>query len=288
MSLPDLAGRVCLVTGATSGIGRATAEGLARLNATVLVVARDRDRGEATLDALRRLTPHVALYLADLASQASLAALAEAVMADHRELHVLVNNAGAVFPDWQLTEDGLERTFAINAMAPFLLSRLLLPALRAGAPARIVNVASNLHRLGRCDVDDPQGMRHRDMLGAYARSKLACVMTTVELAGRLAGTGVTANCLHPGVVASNINRHATGPMALAARLLSHMPWVLSSEAGAATSLYLAAMPEVAGVTGRYFERCRPARMAARAEAPLARRRLWEACELLARVPLGAL
>jgi NAD(P)-dependent dehydrogenase (short-subunit alcohol dehydrogenase family) len=275
-----LEGRVCLVTGATSGLGLATARGLADLGATVLLVSRDPARGIATRDEIRLESPHatIEVFFADMSVQAEVRALASAVMAAHPRLHVLVNNAGALFSTWEHTPDGLERTFAINYLAPFLLTQLLLPLLLASAPARIVNVTSDLHRFGKLDPDDPSGERTRDMMGAYSRSKLALVLFTFELAGKLAGSGVTVNCLHPGMVASGLSRDAHGPLAWLASLLRLARLSRPPDESAKSAIYLAAAPEVAHVSGQYFSKAKRARPSATARDRALATRLWSVTE----------
>ena len=199
----SMAGRTVLVTGGTGGIGRATAVGLARLGAHVAVTGRDRSRGD---DAAREIRGagggQVDVFIADLSSQAQVRRLAEQVLRALGRIDVLVNNVGGYWNTRHVTEDGLEHTFAVNHLAPFLLTNLLLDRLAEGAPSRVVTVASNAHSLGRIDFEDLQGERSYSGARAYNQSKLANVLFTYELAGRLAGTKVTANVLHPGFVAS--------------------------------------------------------------------------------------
>jgi NAD(P)-dependent dehydrogenase (short-subunit alcohol dehydrogenase family) len=267
-------GRVCLVTGATSGIGRATALELSRRGATVHLVARDRARGEAALAEVARAGGGRArLHLADLSSMAAVRALAEEVRAAAPALHVLVNNAGAVEMERRVSPDGLEMTFAVNHLAYFLLTHLLLDLLRSSAPARVINVASTAHRGKTLDFRDLQNTRRYAGLRVYGQSKLANILFTRELARRLEGSGVTANSLHPGVVATGFGRASGGWMGFGVRLIA--PLLLSPEQGAETTLYLACSPEVEGVSGQYFERCRPVRPSAAARDDAAARRLWE-------------
>lgn len=278
---PDLAGRTCLVTGATSGIGEATAVGLARLGARVLLVGRDPARGEASLAKVRRASGNdtASLLIADLASLEQVRSLAAAVQERAPQLHVLVNNAGVVNLRRETTVDGLETTFAVNHLAYFLLTRLLLDRLRASAPARIVNVASEGHRFGVLDVDDLQtAHKPYSWMRVYGTSKLANVLFTYELARRLEGSGVTANCLHPGAVGTGLGANNGRLGRIVLPLVR--PFLRSPEGGARTSIYLASSDEVAAVSGRYFIRCRarPSSAASR-DAALARR-LWDASEVL--------
>jgi NAD(P)-dependent dehydrogenase (short-subunit alcohol dehydrogenase family) len=279
-------GRVCLVTGASSGIGEQTALGLARMGATVLLVCRDRGRGEAAAVtvAAESGNPAVELFVADLSSQKAIRALAEEVREAHDRIHVLVNNAGAVLPRRSVSMDGIEATFALNHLAYFLLTDLLLEPLTASAPARIVNVASGAHAAGRIDFDDLQGERNYHGWRAYTQSKLANVLFTYELARRLAGTGVTANCLHPGVVRSNFGRDLSGAIGLAYRAGRLL--MISPERGAATPLYLAASAEVEGASGGYYEGARRRRSAPSTYDEAVARRLWQVSEALTCSPPG--
>ena len=271
----SLEGKICVVTGANRGIGRATAQGLAALGARVVLVARDAAAGEAAVAEIRRGTgnPAVELATADLASQASIRQLAAELLARCPRLDVLVNNAGLIVRRRSLTVDGIETVFAVDHLAYFLLTNLLLDRLKASAPARIVNVSSEAHQGHRLDFDDLQLERGWRPVKAYSLSKLANVMFTYELARRLAGTGVTANCLHPGVIATKL-------------LLDYLPlpsvtqavttaFAGTPEQGAETSLYLATSPEVEGVTGGYFARCRQRQSTAFSYDEDAARRLWD-------------
>lgn len=273
-------GKVCMVTGANAGIGRATALGLAKTGATVVMVCRNRDRGQEALARVQQESGNssVRLLLADLSSQASIHRLATDFKALYPALHVLINNAGIIPRRRILTDDGLETQFAVNHLAYFLLTVLLLDVLKAGAPARIVNVSSQLHGRAPLDFDDLQSESGYNRTLVYARTKLANVLHTYELARMLEGTGVTANCLHPGVVATNLLADATGlprVIRFAARVVRASP-----EAGARTSLYLATSPEVEGVTGKYFARERAAPSSEASYDQPAARRLWRISEEL--------
>ena len=269
-----MTGRTVLVTGGTGGIGLATAAGLAGLGARVGIVGRDAARGEAAAARLRGAGGLVDVFTADLSAQREVRRLAGEVLAAYPRLDVLVNNAGGYWATRHTTEDGLERTFAVNHLAPFLLTDLLLERLRASAPARVVTVSSGAQAMGRIDLDDLQGVRGYSGQRAYNQSKLANVLFTYELARRLEGSGVTANVLHPGVVRTNFGREdAKGWMRLLLPVVR--PFLKSPEQGAATSVYLASSPEVEGVTGRYFvdRRAKDSSRASR-DAALAAR-LWE-------------
>jgi NAD(P)-dependent dehydrogenase (short-subunit alcohol dehydrogenase family) len=273
--------KVCLVTGATAGIGKVTATELARRGATVYLAARDAARGAAAVEEIRRSTGNdrVELLLGDLSSQADVRRLAAAFLGKHDRLHLLVNNAGAVMSEMRLTVDGVESTFATNHLAYFLLTDLLLGALRAAAPARIVSVSSMAHRNADLDLDDLLYQKRRFVpLSVYGASKLANVIWSHEVAKRLEGTGVTANCLHPGVVASNFGDSGPGWMRFGVKLIR--PFLITPEKGAATSIYLATSPDVEKVTGKYFDKKKPVAYDKRADDPAIRRRLWEISEQL--------
>lgn len=273
-------GRVCLVTGATSGIGRAAALELARRGASVVLVGRDRERGERTLAALRSESGNqdVTLLLADLSSQAEIRQLAKEFLATGRPLHVLLNNAGVLNAWREETRDGIEATFAVNHLAYFLLTALLRDRLQQSAPARVVSVASDAHAQagGRLDFDDLEGRKRYGMMRAYAKSKLANILFTRELARRLAGSGVTANCLHPGFVGSNFAKN-NGMIASVAMTLLR-PFTRSVEKGAETAVYLCTAPEVETVSGEYFYDCKPLQPREFARNDEDARRLWEVSE----------
>jgi NAD(P)-dependent dehydrogenase (short-subunit alcohol dehydrogenase family) len=273
-------GKVVVITGATSGIGRIAAERLAGMGARIVSIARDRARGQAALARLRGAGggPH-SVHYADLSSLGEMKRAAAEVRAAEPRVDVLVNNAGAVFGARGVTADGMERTFALNHVAYFVLTRLLLDSLAAAAPARVVNVASGAHRRGRIDWDDLQFASGYGGLEAYRRSKLCNILFTRELARRLGGTGITANSLHPGFVASRFGDESGGWLAHAIRLAKLL--AISPEEGADTLVYLASSPEVADVTGRYFYKRRPVAPSAHAEDDVAARRLWAATAALA-------
>ncbi len=269
-------GKICMVTGANSGIGKATALALAQMGATVVMVCRDRARGEEARSEITTQSRNnaVDLLLADLSSQQSIRQLVEHFQHHYTHLHVLINNAGATFSGRRETVDGLEIMFAVNYLAPFLLTHLLLDVLKASAPARIVNVSSGAQALGSIHMDDLQAEKHYSSMRAYGQSKLAIVLFTYELARRLQGTGVTANCLDPGFVATNIGQRGAS---LPVRLLLKSIWsfATSPEKGAQTSIYLASSPDVEGVTGKYFAKSIPRRSASSSYDESLQRQLWE-------------
>lgn len=271
--------KLCVITGGNSGIGREAAIELARMGMRVAIVSRDRGRGEAALAEIRRraATDSATLYVADLSSQTEIRRLAAELSALPR-IDVLVNNAGLILGTRRLTTDGIETTFAVNHLGYFLLTALLLDTLRASAPARVVSVASEAHRSGRIDFDDLQGERSYAGWRAYAQSKLANILFTYELARRLEGSGVTANCLHPGVIASNFGASGSLPVRVFFKLFG--PLLTSPAKGAATSVHLAASPEVDGVSGAYFVAKRPARSSPASYDEATAARLWEVSERL--------
>ncbi len=246
-------GKTVLVTGGTGGIGRATAEGLARLGARVGIVGRDRTRAEQAAAEIRESAGHdaVDVFVADMSSQAEVRRLAEEVLSTYPRLDVLVNNVGGYWAHRHTTVDGLEHTFALNHLAPFLLTNLLLERLTTNGPSRVVNVSSGAQSMGRIDFDDLQGARRYNGQRAYNQSKLANVLFTYELARRIEGTGVTANVLHPGVVRTAFGHEDSGRW-MRLMLPVVRPFMKSPEQGAATSVHLASSPEVDRVSGCYF------------------------------------
>ena len=274
-------GKVVVITGATSGIGRIAAERLAALGGKIVLVARDRGRAEQTLDRLRAAGPGVAhrAHIAELSVIAEVKRVGSEITAAEPRIDVLINNAGNVFANRGVTPDGLERTFATNHMAYFVLTQVLRERLVASAPARIVNTASRAHRGRSLDFTDLQLAHRYSVMDAYGRSKLANILFTRELARQLAGTGVTANCLHPGFVATGLGQRSGGLFATFARFA--MLFAGKPEAGAQTIVYLASSPEVAGVSGAYFADCRQAEPSPAAQDDAAAKRLWEESEKIA-------
>src|SRR5215210_6725935 len=282
-----MAEKICLITGATSGIGRATAMGLANMGASVVMVGRDRGRGEAVMAEIKEKNGNasVALMLADLSSQQEIRRLSDEFKEADPRLDVLINNAGVIRSERITTQDGLETTFAVNHLAYSLLTKLLLDVLEASAPSRIVNVASGDHTNGTIDFDDLQGEKRYKGPKAYSQSKLATVLFTYELARRLEGTGISANCLHPGgriPVRTNLGSGVTGIFGFMVRALR--PVMISPEKGAETSVYLASSPEVEGLSGRYFVKKAEARSSEVSYDERIARRLWEVSAALTNRP----
>lgn len=273
--------RTAFVSGTTHGIGLTTARELAESGHRVIMGCRNVQRGTLVRDHLIRSTGNeqVEVVGLDLAANRSVRDCVEQVLQRTDRLDVLVNNAGMMSSTRELSEDGIELTFAVNHLGPFLLTELLLDLLRASAPARIVNVASRAHLRGALNLDRPLAEGRYRPMAAYSRSKLANVVYTLELAGRLRDTGVTVNCLHPGVVATNIFPSSSRPMQLATGFAKR--FMLSPEEGAATTLYLATSPEVEGVTGEYFDQHRRRdEPAPAARDPVLQQRLYEYCARL--------
>ncbi len=269
-------GKICLVTGATDGIGKVTVRALAERGATVIGVGRDPAKIQAVLTEVGQMPGSLEFLTADLSSQAQIRALAEEFKSRYDRLHVLVNNAGALFTTYRESVDGIEMTFALNHLAYFLLTNLLLDRLIAGAPARIVNVSSDAHQGSAINFDDLGYRRQYSGWSAYGASKLANILFTYELARRLDGTGVTVNAVHPGFVDTNFQRAAGLDMR------GH----LTPEEGADTQVWLATAPEVAGVTGRYFVRRRDTPSSEASYDAATARRLWEVSARMVGLPHG--
>jgi retinol dehydrogenase-14 len=281
-----MSGRTVLVTGGTTGIGRATALGLARMGAQLAITGRDRDRIESAAAEIRAAGGRqVDVFVADLSSQSEVRRLADEVLQALPRIHVLVNNVGGYWKTRHVTADGLERTFALNHLAPFLLTNLLLGRLGQSAPARVVTVSSNAQSMGKIDFDDLQGERAYSGSRAYNQSKLANVLFTYELARRLqaGAVAVTANALHPGVVSTSFGAEDPGSVQ---RLLVPFarPFMRSPAQGAATSVHLASSPELEGVTGGFFANSKPRRSSKRSYDQAAAARLWQESAALVGLP----
>jgi NAD(P)-dependent dehydrogenase (short-subunit alcohol dehydrogenase family) len=278
-------GRTVVVTGGNSGIGLETAAALAGMGARVIVTARNADKGRAAVaDIVQRLGGHaqVQLVVFDLADLSSVRRGADEILEQAPRLDVLVNNAGIVLSERRETVDGLEATFATNHLGPFLLTNLLLDRLRESAPSRIVNVASTAHNAARKGMpfDDLQSTGRYRGMRVYGESKLANILFTLELARRLEGSGVTANSLHPGTVRTGYGADGDARGFLAVGLKISQPFFLSPLKGARTSIYLASSPEVEGVSGEYFVKCKPAKSRRWAQDAEAAQRLWQVSEEL--------
>ncbi|HEV8132941.1 MAG TPA: SDR family oxidoreductase [Acidobacteriota bacterium] len=281
-------GKVVVITGGTSGIGKVAAERLAGMGARIVLVARDKARGQATIERLRHRAPGIghSVHYADLSRLAHMKKVAAEIAAAEPRVDVLINNAGAMFNTRHVTEDGLELTFATNHVAYFVVTHGLRERLLASAPARVVNTSSDAHRIATLDFDDLQSEKgyHLSLkewlsvggasgFKVYARSKLANILFTRELARRFAGTGVTANCFHPGFVATRFGDESGGWAAHMIRFWKNII-AISPEKGAETMVYLASSPEVANASGLYFYKCRPATPTKEAQDDAAARRLW--------------
>jgi NAD(P)-dependent dehydrogenase (short-subunit alcohol dehydrogenase family) len=279
-----MTGKTVLVTGATNGIGFITARELAKMEATVLMVARDEHRGRAKLEEIRQTVPHakLELFLADLSSMASIRQLATNLKAKYSSLDVLVNNAGAFYSQRKVSKDGLEMTFALNHIGYFLLTNLLLETLKHGKNARIVSVSSGAHLSGKMNFDDLQFEKKFNGWQAYSDSKLANVLFSKELSRRLEGTGVTANCLHPGFVNTGFAAGTTGLIGNAINLIKNVV-AITPEKGAETMIYLASSPEVMNVTGEYFDKKKIAKVNPIALDSSVAKRLWDVSEKLTAV-----
>jgi NAD(P)-dependent dehydrogenase (short-subunit alcohol dehydrogenase family) len=246
---PDMHGKIVMITGANSGIGKATALALARMGATIVMVCRNRERGEIAQIEIKESTENqnIDLLIADLSSQQDIWILVDNFKNKYQKLHVLTNNAGIVLRKRQISVDGIEVQFAVNFLAPFLLTNLLLDILKASTPARVINVSSAIHKRGHINFDDLQSEQKYSAFKAYGISKLALTMITYEFARRFKDTGITFNAVHPGFISTNLGRDYNWFIRGMMKVMSKKP-----EKGAETSIYLASSPEVEGITGKYF------------------------------------
>jgi len=283
-TIVDMTGKTSLITGGNSGIGKATALGLARMGATVIIVSRDKERGEVALaDIIAKSgNQNLELMLADMSSQDSVRRLASDFKARHEMLHLLVNNAGVYLTRRITTVDGLESTFATNHLGPFLLTSLLLDLLKASAPSRIVNVSSDAHNGAKVDFEDLQGEKKFSGWHAYGQSKLAMILFTHELAKRLDGTGVTVNSAHPGVVRTNFANN-NGLVTFGFRLMR--PFFISPKSAAKRILYVATSPDLGGVTGKYFTKMHEAKSSRESYDDDSAKRLWQTSKQLTRASI---
>lgn len=286
----SMTGKICVVTGATSGIGEVTARTLAQMGATVIAVGRDPQRGAATLNQIKKAVPNaqVEFMLADLSAQAQIRQLAQEFKRKYARLDVLVNNAGALFTRQQESVDCIEMTFALNHLGYFLLTNLLLDALKISAPSRIINISSLGHRRVKMDFDELEHRPRYNGLLVYRQSKLANVLFTYELTRRLAGTGVTVNAVNPGFVASNfgfdnIRGLRTHPKVAKVMRQLYELFVASPEEGARTSIYLASSRDVEGVTAKYFEKQKAVPSSPESYDEATAARLWQLSEATTRL-----
>jgi len=275
-----MAQRICMVTGASSGIGKETSRKLAELGATVVLVCRNQKRGEKAMSEIKGASNNaeVELLVADFASLDSVRALAKEYLKKHDSLHVLVNNVGGVNVTRSLTADGFETTFQVDYLSHFLLTNLLLEVLEKSAPSRIINVSSASHYRGHLNFDDLQMKKRYGVMKAYSQAKLAQVLFTYELSKRLEGTGVTVNSLHPGAVATNIWKSPMGPFSFLGNI-SRL-FLLSPERGAETPVYLASSQEVDGATGRYYDHMREKQSSTESYDRATAEKLWDESEKL--------
>lgn len=275
MTAHPMDNKICIVTGANAGIGKATTEGLAKAGATVVMMCRQTDTGQAALDDIQKKTGSDKLHLiqVNLASFDEIRAAAKTFLDRFDRLDVLINNAAVVPSKRELTQDGIEKQFGVNHLAPFLLTLLLIDRLKQSTPSRIVNVSSTLHHSATIDFDDLQAERSYGALRVYGQSKLANVLFTYELARRLEGTGVTVNAVHPGGVRTQLGRHA--PIWLKPLLLLASALMIGPEKGAKTSLYVATAPELEDTTGKYFAKSRVAPSSKESHDEAVAKRLWE-------------
>jgi NAD(P)-dependent dehydrogenase (short-subunit alcohol dehydrogenase family) len=278
----NMTGKTVLITGATNGIGKIAALELARMGASVCIVARNRSKGQAVLEEIGRETNNVRieLFIADLSSMADVRKLAQEFMVKHSSLDVLLNNAGAFYSERKLSADGLEMTFALNHMSYFLLTNLLLPTLKNTPNSRVVSVSSAAHTSGKLDFANLQGEQKFNGWKAYSDSKLENTLFTFALARRLAGTGVTANCLHPGFVKTSFGEGNSGIFSVVLGIAKNL-FAISIEAGAQTMIHLASSPDVAGVTGKYFDKSKIASSSAASLDQAVQEKLWVHSEKLA-------
>ena len=279
----DMKGKTCLITGGNSGIGKATAIGLAKLGATVVIVSRDKDKGEAAIFEIRSLSRNkdVDSMVCDLSSLDSVRELAHDFAARYKQLHVLVNNAGVFLPKRVSTVDGLETTFVTNHLGHFLLTNLLLDELKESSPSRIINITSSAHYRTEIDFEDLQSEKKYSGYHAYSQSKLANVLFTYQLAKKLEGTGVTVNTLHPGVVRTGFGKDQGGLMSIGVRIGS--PFMMSAESAARAVIYLATSPELEGVTGKFFSKGHEKKSSTQSYDTAAAERLWKVSAELAKL-----
>ncbi len=269
----SMEGKICIITGANSGIGKATAIGLAKMNATLVMLCRDKERGESAQNEIMELTgnKNVDLFLCDLSSLKEIRNFATEFKSKYKNLHVLINNAGVMLSKKDFSVDGFEMNFAVNHLAPFLLTNLLLDILKKSAPSRIINVGSAAHRMGKIDFEDLQRENKKGrLMGLYGNSKLAMTLVSYELSRILEGSNVTVNVLHPGLINTNLGRdRSSTSKGFASKFFK------SPEIGAKTSIFLASSPEVEGITGKYFTKKKEKESSKKSYNEEYAKRLWE-------------
>jgi len=273
VSIMSMEGKICIITGANSGIGKATAIGLAKMNATLVMLCRDKERGESAQKEIIDFTGNnnVDLFLCDLSSQKEIRKFAIEFKEKYKNLHVLINNAGVMLSKKDLSVDGFEMNFAVNHLAPFLLTNLLLDLLKKSAPSRIINVGSAAHRMGKIDFEDLQRENKKGrLMGLYGSSKLAMTLVSYELSRKLEGSNVTVNVIHPGFINTNLGRdRSSTSKGFASKFFK------SPEIGAETSIFLASSPEVEGITGKYFTKKKEKSSSKKSYNEEYAKRLWE-------------
>jgi NAD(P)-dependent dehydrogenase (short-subunit alcohol dehydrogenase family) len=269
--------KIIMITGASSGIGKATALELAKREATIIMVCKDQERGETARKEIieESNNPNVDLLICDLSSQKQIRNLVKTFKDKYKALHVLINNAGLVLRHRSLSEDRIEMNLAVNYLAPFLLTNLLLDVLKSSAPSRIINVTSAMHESSTLDIEDLQSEKKYNSYGTYGRSKAALVLFTYELSRKVEGTGVTVNAVHPGVIRSNLGRD----MPYLAQLFTKI-FFKSPEKGAETSIYLATSPDVEKLSGKYFKNKEPAKSSDQTYDEELAKKLWGISEKL--------
>ncbi len=282
-STSDMTGKVCIVTGGNSGIGKEAAKGLVALGADVVIICRDRTKGEAALSEIRQAGKGSAeLIVADISSLSQVRAGVDEFERTHRRLDVLVNNAGVILTKRIVTADGYEQTFATNHLGHFLLTDLLMDTIKKSSPSRIINLTSQAHRGARIDFEDIQGEKHYSAYKAYSQSKMANVLFTYELAKKLEGTGVTVNCLHPGVVRTGFGHDTGGLLSMIISIGS--PFFISAKRSAKAVVYLASSPDLVTTSGKFFSKSKEAKSSRESYDEEAAKRLWDVSEKLTGTP----
>jgi NAD(P)-dependent dehydrogenase (short-subunit alcohol dehydrogenase family) len=279
MTMDEMKGRTCIVTGSNSGIGKETAIGLARMGATIVMVVRDKQRGETARAEITEMTGNksIDLMLCDMSLMSAIKDFAKEFRSKYSAANVLINNAGAVFNRREVTAEGFERTLAVDYLGPFLLTHELLDVLKAGAPSRVVNVSSGLHKSATVDLEDLQSEKNYRGMKVYGKAKLMLIMFTYELAKHLAGTGITVNALMPGFVATNLGKNSGGVLS---QLMFAMvrPMQTNAKKGAETSIYLASSPDVKDETGKIFEKSQEVASSPLSYDEALRKQLWDSTE----------